>query len=249
MMLSELIRFDRKGLVLGKIGPPARYDGVTALEDGARLAISRSDGPEPQHTHIVELARGVFSRLNPGTASDYASAPAPDHTLAYTSSPEGVSRDLYVRAANGVGEARLLVSSDHVKHANDWSPDGRFLIYDEHVLGRAQDLLLVRRDGGAPIPFLATDADETFAQFSPDGKWLAYRSTESGRPEVYVRDFAPDRTPPVRNREDTDFSRGWRQAPMEPRRPRDVLRAGRHADGGVHRAGQAAHRQRSSQAV
>jgi len=122
-------------------------------------------------------------------------APSVDDRIAYTYSPEAESRDLYVRAANGAGEARELVKSDAVKHANDWSPDGRFLIYDEHVPGRAQDLMIVGRDGGAPTPFLATDSDETVAQFSPDGRWVAYRSTESGPAEVYIRDFAPERSP------------------------------------------------------
>ena len=63
----------------------------------------------------------------------------------------------------------------------------------------AQDLFLVTKDGGEPIPFLATEADETFGQFSPDGNWIAYRSNESGRPEVYVRDFAPDQVPAYGN--------------------------------------------------
>ena len=193
---SELIRFDRKGAVLGRIGPPATYNGVDALADGARLAVGRQDAGQALHLFIVDVSRGVFSRLNPGTASDFAAAPARDHLLAYTYSPEGVSRDLWVRPANAVGDARLLAASANDKHANDWSPDGQFLIYDEHVPGRAQNLLLIRRDGGAPIPYLTTEADETFAQFSHDGKWIAYRSTESGRPEIFVRDFRPDRTPP-----------------------------------------------------
>jgi Tol biopolymer transport system component len=87
------------------------------------------------------------------------------------------------------------VITDYVKHANSWTRDGRFLIYDEHVPGRSQDLMMVAREGGAPVTLLATEADETFAMVSPDGKWLAYRSTDSNSPEVYVRDFDPDRTP------------------------------------------------------
>ena len=54
---------------------------------------------------------------------------------------------------------------------------------------------MVRREGGTPVTLLATEFDETFGVVSPDGKWLAYRSTDSGSPEVYVRDFVPDRTP------------------------------------------------------
>jgi len=191
---SELVRFDRKGTMLAKIGPPANYAGVDVVE-GGRLAISRTDANEIQHIHIVDPARGAFSRLNPGTLTEYAPAPAPDGTVAYTFSPEGLPRDLYVRADNGAGEPRLLVTSGNVKHANAWSPDGRFLIYDEHVSGRFQDLMIVRKEGGTPMPYLTTEADETFGQFSPDGEWLAYRTTESARPDVFVRDFAPDRTP------------------------------------------------------
>ena len=125
---SELLRFDRSGKVVQKIGPAANYGDISGLADGARLAVVRFDPGEEGHLHIVDLARGVFSRLTPGARYDYASAPAPDHTVAYTYSPEGVSRDIYVRAANGVGDARLLVASDTLKHANDWSPDGRFLL-------------------------------------------------------------------------------------------------------------------------
>ena len=196
--VSEIVRLDRNGTVLGQIGPPAGYGDVNTLGDGVRLAISRSEnlGLGFGHLFIVDPARGVFTRLNPGEQTDYASAVAPDNLVAYTFSPESVSKDIYVRPASGVGEARALVVTDNAKHANSWTRDGRFLIYDEHVPGRSQDLMMVRREGGTPVTLLATDADETFAMVSPDGKWLAYRSTDSGVPEVYIRDFDPDRTPP-----------------------------------------------------
>jgi Tol biopolymer transport system component len=193
--LSELVRFRRDGTVLGKIGLPAAYSEISLAPNGRQLVVARAERGAPTHVEVVDLARGVFSRLTPGNIADYAAEMSPNDTVAYTYSPDGVSRDIYVRAANGVGEPRRLVASDTVKHPNGWSPDGRFLIYDDHVPGRLQDLLVVRQEGGAPIPFLATEADETYGQFSPDGKWIAYRSTESGRPEVYVRDFAPDRSP------------------------------------------------------
>ena len=193
---SEVVRLDRKGTVLGKIGPPGGYGDLNALGDGARLSVTRSENDVGiGHLYIVDLARGTFTRLNPGVPNDYGAAVAPDHLVAFTYSPESVSKDIYVRPASGVGDLRALVSTPHVKHPNSWSPDGRFLIYDEHVPGHSQDLMMVRRDGGTPVALLATEADETFAMVSPDGKWLAYRSTDSGKPEVYVRDFVPDRTP------------------------------------------------------
>ena len=191
---TELLRVDRSGRLLGKIGPPASY-GEVSVVDERRLVVTRTDRGQPAHAHIVDMARAAFTRLSPGTDADYAVAPSSDGTIAYNSSPGSVGLDIYVRAANGVGAARRLVTSGTMKHPNSWSPDGRFLIYDEHAPGRGQDLLIVSKDGGAPIPFLTTDADESFGQFSPDGKWILYRFTEAGRSEIFVRDFAADQRP------------------------------------------------------
>jgi len=89
-----------------------------------------------------------------------------------------------------------LVKSATQKHPNHWSLDGRFLIYDDHT-AQKQDLWIVPMTGDnhKPIPFLVTPADETFGQFSPDTKWVAYSSDESGRREVYVQGFVPDHIP------------------------------------------------------
>ena len=192
---SRLVVFDRAGQQLEVVGPPANYGVLNLLADGRRLAVDRTDLGQPQRIQILDLARGAFRPLSPGSNGDYASAPSPDGEVAYTLSPGTAPADIYARAASGVGEPRRLVLSATVKHANDWSPDGRWLIFDDHRSGMAQDLFVVSRDGGDPIPFQTTEADETLAQFSPDGRWIAYMSDESGRPEIYVRDFAPDRVP------------------------------------------------------
>jgi dipeptidyl aminopeptidase/acylaminoacyl peptidase len=99
----------------------------------------------------------------------------------------------------------LLVKSPTVKHPNDISPDGQFLIFDEHHPERFQDLYVLPLTPGpsgqrTPIPVVVTPADDTFGQFSPDGKWIAYTSNDSGRREVYVQRFAPDRVPAVGER-------------------------------------------------
>lgn len=102
--------------------------------------------------------------------------------------------------ADGTGAPEpLLLKSPTVKHPNGFSPDGRFMIFDDHTEQR-QDLWILPIEPSAagerkPIPFLVTQDDETFGQFSPDGKWVAYSSDEAGRREVYVQGFAPDRVP------------------------------------------------------
>lgn len=86
--------------------------------------------------------------------------------------------------------------SGTVKHPNDWSPDSKYLIYDDHHATQRQDLWVLPFSGERkPVPFLVTPADETAAQFSPDGKWIAYSSDESGRRQIFVRDFAAGQVP------------------------------------------------------
>jgi Tol biopolymer transport system component len=120
--------------------------------------------------------------------------------IAFSSTTNGAVGDLYWMSASGVGSPEpLLLKSPTIKHPNDFSPDGRFLIYDDHTAQRQDLYILPLEAPGAetrtPIPFVVTPADETFGQFSPDGKWIAYSSDESGRREVYVQGFAPDRSP------------------------------------------------------
>jgi Tol biopolymer transport system component len=163
-------------------------DGKTVLIDRAESGMSR--------VLLGDPARGVFTRLTSTNATETAGSLTPDGSVIFTVTGGGVAGDLYVMHPNSP-TAELLAKSEYVKHPNDVSPDGKYLIYDEHGVQR-QDLWILPLNAGnntKPILFLATAADETFGQFSPDGKWVAYRSTESGRPEVYVREFQPDQTP------------------------------------------------------
>jgi len=120
---------------------------------------------------------------------------SPDGRATFTYTIGGVLGDLYVKAANGAGTAEPLVKSAFMKHTNHWSRDGRYIVYDEHT-AQQQDLWIVPMAGDRkPIPFLVTPADESDANFSPDTKWIAYSSDESGRREVYVQGFVPDHVP------------------------------------------------------
>jgi hypothetical protein len=210
---TELLWFNRQGKRIGQLGPRADYgsSGVELSPDGTRVVVTRG-GPtvlsggalgatnQSARAWTADLSRAIFSRLNPGEGSENGVAVSPDGHVAFSSALSGAIGDLYWMPAGGVGAPEpLLVKSLTVKHPNDFSPDGRFLIYDDHTAQR-QDLwiLPIEVPPGSerkPIPFLVTQADETFGQFSPDGKWIAYSSDESGRREVYVHGFAPDRVP------------------------------------------------------
>jgi serine/threonine protein kinase/Tol biopolymer transport system component len=192
---SSLLWFDRNGVQVGRVGDPDYYGNTMLSPDGRMAAVHRTDATGVNKGWMIDLARGVFSPVNPGPSAELPRAISPDGRIALTVAI-GTSGDIYIRRVGSAEAAELLLKSSLVKHPNDWSADGKYLIYDEHTATARQDLLIVPLEGThTPIPFLATPADETSAAFSPDGKWIAYSSDESGRRDVYVRGFAPDRNP------------------------------------------------------
>ena len=110
--------------------------------------------------------------------------------IVFSSNRKGVD-DLYQKSASGAGsEEALLLQTAQNKRASDWSPDGRFLLYESFDPIRSYDIWALPLDGdGKPFPVVQTDFEEHGGQFSPDGKWIAYVSIKSGRYEVYVRPF------------------------------------------------------------
>jgi Tol biopolymer transport system component len=101
--------------------------------------------------------------------------------------------DLYQKPADGSGEERLLLKSEEDKAPTSWSRDGRFLLYTNLDPKMREDLWVLPLQGDRkPIPFLRTESREGNGRFSPDGRWIAYQSNESGNPEIYVRPFSPN---------------------------------------------------------
>jgi hypothetical protein len=96
--------------------------------------------------------------------------------------------DLFEKPVSGGGERPLLVTPDE-KRLLSWSQDGRFLLYVANATS-GRDLWALPLNGGQkPFPVVETNFDEDEGQFSPDGRWIAYGSTESGRHEIYVQPF------------------------------------------------------------
>src|SRR5688572_11768275 len=94
---------------------------------------------------------------------------------------------LYQRAASGAGQDEALLKSDDSKLPNDWSADGRFILYQTRT---PTDLWVLPLSGEQkPFPFLQAEFSEGWGRFSPDGRWVAYTSNESGTWQVYVQSF------------------------------------------------------------
>jgi Tol biopolymer transport system component len=115
---------------------------------------------------------------------------SPDGSRIVFNSDRKGSPDLYVKPSNGAGSEELLLESEQLKVATDWSRDGRFLTYLSVDPQIGPDIWVLPMEGDRkPFVFLKTNFVEGDAQFSPDGHWLAYQSNESGRYEIYVRPF------------------------------------------------------------
>jgi eukaryotic-like serine/threonine-protein kinase len=193
---SQMLWFDREGKQIGQFGPPGPYGGVELTPDGKLATVETMNARGYDHLWSVDVARGVFSRVNPGDVQDYAGAAiSPDGRVAFTYMIDGTAGDIYLRLASGAGTPEPLVKSGTLKHPNHWSKDGRFIVYDDHT-AQKQDLWILPMTGNRkPVPFLVTPADETSANFSPDTKWIVYSSDESGRREVYVQGFVTNPVP------------------------------------------------------
>ncbi len=98
--------------------------------------------------------------------------------------------DLYLKSATGAGSEELVLATSQNKSVTDWSVDGGFLLYRSVDPTTGHDLWALPLDGDKkPFPVVRTNSNEPYGQFSPDGKWIAYQSNESGRDEVYVQPF------------------------------------------------------------
>jgi Tol biopolymer transport system component len=105
--------------------------------------------------------------------------------IAFSSERKG-RRDIYVKSASGTGEAELLLESNLDKNVEDWSRDGK-IAFNQLVPGSLNDIWIFSFDTRQPQAFVQTRYSEDESRFSPDGKWIAYRSIASGRAEVYVQ--------------------------------------------------------------
>ena len=190
----QLAWFDRSGKALGTVGDPDPTWGRPRVSpDGQRVVAARTI----QGNQDLWLLDGTrTSRFTFDAATDDISIWSPDGTrIVFTSTRTG-GGDLYQKLASGAEMEEPLVASDEIKTPSSWSADGRFVLYHSTDPQTSSDLWVVPMGGAAggaqlAVRVLKTPFREVWGAFSPDGRWVAYMSNESGRPEVYVRPFSP----------------------------------------------------------
>jgi Tol biopolymer transport system component len=185
----QITWLDRAGNRVGIVGPLGDYRALELSDDGKRLALTRlSDGSAD--IWLLDLARGVPTRLTFDPAVDNAPVWSPDGSRVAFRSQRNEKTQLYQKLASGVGDDDPLPNVAGIAFTHDWSSDGRFIVYGTLGQGTGEDLWVLPLSGDQkPFGFLTTPFSETQARLSPDGRWLAYSSNESGRIEVYVQSF------------------------------------------------------------
>ncbi len=224
----QLVWRDRTGRALGVAGE-ADANSPSYLElssDGRRAAVQRIVENNTD-VWLLDLARGGSSRFTFDIANEQLPTWSPDGTrIAFSSNRTG-RNNLYLKLASGAGSETLLLDTPNNKQAQDWSRDGRFLLYYEidPVMGR--DLWALDMTGERKPTIVAnTMFEERSARFSPDGRWVAYRD-QRVRAIRNRGAIVPGAARPV-----AGVHRRGHAPTLEGRRQRNLLhRAGRGADG------------------
>lgn len=187
----SLFWFDRAGQRSVAHGTAGGYAGVELSPDGSRAAVHRHQGAGGD-SWIVSLAQGAQGRMQRFTfdaAQDNASPIwSPDGTRIAFASQRAGRPGIYVKAADGTGMEEPIIESEVAGIPMSWSPDGKLLVYVRNS-GNGDVWAVPVAGDKKPFPILQSTFNENSPQVSPDGKWLAYQSNETGRPEIYVKPF------------------------------------------------------------
>jgi len=158
--------------------------------DGNRIAVSVHEQGR-YSIWTLELSNKTWRKITTGPHQSFYPIWSPDgHWLAYVDDRDG-RYSLFRQRVDGTGAAEPMSASTDLQTPLSWAPDGSGLLYLNSVDGGRMDIFWLPLNNAAkPVPFLATKHQEVAAQFSPDGRWVAFVSNQSGRPEVYVTRFS-----------------------------------------------------------
>jgi eukaryotic-like serine/threonine-protein kinase len=185
VMGSRLMWFDRAGKELGAVGDEAVYANPTVQANGKAVAYDVTDAGSMNTDVWTNDPQGkAAKRLTFDPALDATPVWSPDGTQVVFTSSRGTAFDLYLKEANGAQEEKVIFASDADKYPNSWSRDGKYILFTE-----GPDLKYLTMPEMKSTMFMKAPATIRNGAFSPDGKFVAYASNDSGSWEVYVTSF------------------------------------------------------------
>jgi eukaryotic-like serine/threonine-protein kinase len=188
----QLTWFDTQGKVVGKVGDPGGMLTPRLSPDGSLVAFEKFESNMfSGDVWLLDLKRNSSMRFTFGSGSSEYPVWSPDGSeIVFSSNRDGVY-NLYRKPVDGARAEQPLLRTSDDKHAFSWSRDGRFLLYSAtRNFGTHQMWVLPMQGEPNPIAFSHSRFDETDGEFSPDGRWVAYESNETGQYEIYVRAFS-----------------------------------------------------------
>ena len=191
---TQLVWIDRSGKQISEVGRPSQIIEPTLSPDEKKLTVGLvSRQTQRVNVWVVDLNRGTFTRLGENVQSNqYGSLWSPDGRKIVYASRGNNAFDLIEQSASGTAPGQVLLDMPESQFSNDWSRDGRYILFEHEDPKTKYDLWYLPTFGDRKArPFIQAQYNEAHGRFSPDGKWVAYGSDEIGRPEIYVRRF-PD---------------------------------------------------------
>jgi Tol biopolymer transport system component len=186
--LSRLVWLDRAGKETGTLGQPAALNGLRISPDGGKAAVAIEDRRTGTcDVWVFDLPRGVSTRLHSGPIDENHPVWSSDASRVLYRSDRKGPPDIYEITLGAPGSEREVLAEPGVQQPEDSSRDGRFLAYCNNFQAAASEIWLLPLSGDRkPVRWLQTHSAERSPRFSPDGRWIAYESDESGDPEIYV---------------------------------------------------------------
>ena len=185
LSLSQPVWFDRSGKQIGVVGKLDVYGNIQLAPNEKFIAADRTD-IATQNTDIwtYALDRDAPNRRTFDPGIDSTPVWSPDSSKLIFSSNRHLKFDLFLKDASGAQEEKLVIEDGPDKYAYDWSRDGKYILY-----ARGLDLWYATLPDFKTKAFLNASGSSRTAQFSPDGRWVAYASNETGKWEIYVTSF------------------------------------------------------------
>ena len=203
----SLVWVRRSGQVETLSAPPRVYNYPRLSPDGTRVLFSTQGD---RNIWVYDITRGTTTRITVDGRNMGAVWTLDGKRVTYGSSTGG-TENLFWRPADAGGAAERLTTSPNQHRASAWSPDGQTLAFVETANDNNQNIVALSTAGnGKLIPVVQTRFDDYYPEFSPDGRWLAYASNESGRDEVYIQAY-PGPGPKVLVSIEGGIAPAWRQ--------------------------------------